>query len=109
MLKLLRLVLLNQHLEFVVLAFPAQGSAWGCFLQSPQPSTIWLQPERLHGPCRVRRGGGGGGGRGGVGGLGGIRVDVVTERRDGSLLVDVERHFVVCGGGGMEEEAGVVG
>ena len=32
-------------------------------------------------------------------GDGGIRVDVVTERRDGSLLVDVERHFVVCGGG----------
>lgn len=28
-------------------------------------------------------------------GDGGIRVDVVTERRDGSLLVDVERHFVV--------------
>ena len=37
-------------------------------------------------------------------GDGGIRVDVVTERRDGSLLVDVERHFVVCGGGGEEEE-----
>lgn len=39
-------------------------------------------------------------------GDGGIRVDVVTERRDGSLLVDVERHFVVYGGGGGEE-AGV--
>lgn len=33
-------------------------------------------------------------------------MDVVTERRDGSLLVDVERHFVVGGGGG-EQEAGV--
>ncbi len=51
----------------------------------------------------------GGGGKEGGWGDGGIRVDVVTERRDGSLLVDVERHFVVCGGGGMEEEAGVVG
>ena len=37
-------------------------------------------------------------------GVGGIRVDVVTERRDGSLLVDVERHVVVCGGAEGEEE-----
>ena len=28
---------------------------------------------------------------------GGIQVDLVTEKRDGSLLIDVERHFIEGG------------